>query len=88
MFPLAIKYQGKKTIHITITPIKITTGVFEAVVLYLIRPIFCESIAAQVAEPMTITHMVGSGPYIPTKIRPNVTDSEDNQTIISLSLWI
>ncbi len=88
MFPLAIKYQGKKTIHIASTAIKITIGLFEALVLYLIRPIFSESIDAQTAELITIDNMAGLGAYIPTTRRPNVTESEANQTIVSLSLWI
>jgi len=88
MFPLAIKYQGKKTIHIASIAIKITTGLFEALVLYLIRPIFCESIAAQIAELITITNIAGVGAYIPTTRRPNVTESEANQTITSLSPYI
>ena len=88
MFPLAIKYQGKKTIHIASTAMRITVGLFEALVLYFIRPIFSESIDAQTAELITIDNMAGLGAYIPTTRRPNVNESEANQTIISLSLWM
>ena len=86
MFPLAIKYQGKKTIHIASTAMRITVGLFAALVLYLIRPIFSESIDAQTAELITIDNMAGLGAYIPTTRRPNVTERETNQTIVSLSL--